>query len=120
MLKLVKGAGKRSTRKSGVAKVGSRAMVMHGTAERTSGGLTKKDLKKNKQGRIVSVRASAAARKTKNLANAGITTRKGVFGAFKNGKNLASKKSSKGSKKSTKGSRKSHKGHRRSHKGHRR
>ena len=120
MLKLVKGAGKRSSRKSGVARIGSRAQVMHGTAERTSGGLTRKDLKKNKQGRIVSVRASAAARKTKNLAKAGFTTRKGVFGAFKNGKNLASKKSSKGSKKSSKGSRRSHKGHRRSHKGHRR
>ena len=82
-------------------------MVMHGTAERTSGGLTKKDLKKNKQGRIVSVRASAAARKTKNLAKAGISTRKGVFGAFKNGKNLVPKnqsfqKSSKGSEDHTK------------------
>ena len=40
-------------------KVGSRAMVMHGTAEKTKGGLTKSDLKYNKAGRIVSRRKSA-------------------------------------------------------------
>jgi hypothetical protein len=34
--------------------IGSRAQVMHGTAHHTSGGLTKKDLKYNKWGRIVS------------------------------------------------------------------
>ena len=33
-----------------IAKVGSRAQVMHGTAMKTSGGLTKKDLKYNKWG----------------------------------------------------------------------
>lgn len=46
--------------------VGSRAEVMHGTAHHTSGGLTKKALKYNKQGRIVSVRKSASA-KSKGL-----------------------------------------------------
>jgi len=103
MLKLVKGAGSRASRKSSkTQRVGSRAQVMHGTAKMTSGGLKKGDLKKNKQGRIVSVKASAAARKTKNLSKAGFSTKKGVFGAFKNGKNLASKKSRKGSKKSKK------------------
>lgn len=40
-------------------KVGSRAQVMHGTVERTSGGLTRKDLKYNKSGRIVSVKKSS-------------------------------------------------------------
>ena len=44
-----------------------RAKVYHGTLERTSGGLTKKDLKKNEYGKIVSKRASSAARKNNNL-----------------------------------------------------
>ena len=35
-------------------KVGSRAKVMHGGAEKASGGLTKDDLMYNKGGRIVS------------------------------------------------------------------
>lgn len=35
-------------------KVGSRAQVMHGTAEKTVGGLTKDHLKYNTAGRIVS------------------------------------------------------------------
>lgn len=44
--------------------VGSRAEVMHGTADHTSGGLTKRDLKYNpRSGRIVSRRKSAKARK---------------------------------------------------------
>jgi hypothetical protein len=40
--------------------VGSRAEVFHGTADKTAGGLTKKDLKL-KDGRIVSKAASKAA-----------------------------------------------------------
>ena len=36
--------------------VGSRAQVWHGTAYKTSGGLTKKDLTKNKHGHIVSAK----------------------------------------------------------------
>jgi hypothetical protein len=40
-------------------KVGTRAQVMHGTAEKTKGGLTKKNLKYNKYGRIVSKKKSA-------------------------------------------------------------
>ena len=49
--------------------VGSRAEVFHGTAAHTSGGLVKKDLKKNKYGRIVSKKASLSAKKNfaKNL-----------------------------------------------------
>lgn len=46
--------------------VGSRAQVMHGTAHHTSGGLTRKQLKYNKAGRIVSVRKSKTA-KSKGL-----------------------------------------------------
>jgi len=37
--------------------------VFHGKAYKTRGGLTKKDLMKNKHGRIVSKKASAAAKK---------------------------------------------------------
>lgn len=36
--------------------IGSRAQVWHGTASRTTGGLTKDDLMLNKQGRIVSIK----------------------------------------------------------------
>ena len=44
---------------------GSRAQVMHGTAKKRSGGLTKSQLKYNKQGKIVSKKASALAKKKK-------------------------------------------------------
>jgi hypothetical protein len=63
--------------------VGSRAEVMHGTARHTSGGLTKKDLKYNKWGRIVSVKKSATAKKEKRLRKAGYTAKKGKFGVVK-------------------------------------
>ena len=65
---------------------GSRAQVMHGTAKHTSGGLTKKDLKYNKQGKIVSKKLSRRAKKEKRLSKSGYTTKKGSFGAFKDGK----------------------------------
>ena len=65
--------------------VGSRAQVMHGTAHKTSGGLTKDDLMM-KNGRIVSKKASKAALKSKNLEKAGYTAKKGEFGAFKKSK----------------------------------
>lgn len=44
-------------------RVGSRASVMHGNAHHTSGGLTKKQLKYNKSGAIVSVRKSQTAKR---------------------------------------------------------
>lgn len=47
--------------------VGSRAQVMHGTAMKTPGGLFKKNLRRNKHGRIVSIKASKSAKKNKNL-----------------------------------------------------
>ena len=64
---------------------GTRAEVMHGTAKKTSGGLTKKDLKYNKQGRIVSVKQSNRAKKENRLVKAGYVTKKGQFGAVKSG-----------------------------------
>lgn len=60
--------------------VGSRAMVMHGNARNTSGGLTKSDLKYTKDGRIVSKKASAAAAKSpgfKALKKGGFVVGKG-------------------------------------------
>lgn len=43
--------------------IGSRAEVFHGTADKTSGGLSKKDLMM-KDGRIISRSASKAAKKS--------------------------------------------------------
>ena len=43
--------------------VGSRAQVFHGTVDKTTGGLEKKDLMKNKHGRIVSVKKHKTAKK---------------------------------------------------------
>merc|ERR1712072_444798 len=63
-------------------RVGSRAQVMHQNALQTAGGLKKKDLKYNKYGKIVSKRASVAAKKTKNLQKAGYVAKKGAFGAI--------------------------------------
>ena len=60
--------------------IGSRAQVMHGNAKKTSGGLTKSQLKYNKQGKIVSRKASALAKKNNRLVKAGYKTQKGVFG----------------------------------------
>ena len=60
--------------------IGSRSQVMRGTANKTSGGLTKSQLKYNKQGKIVSKKASALAKKNNRLVKAGYITRKGQFG----------------------------------------
>ena len=74
-------------------RVGSRAQVMHGNAKMTGGGLRKKDLKYNKQGKIVSKKMSKLAKKEKRLKKAGYTTRKGQFGAVRIMKGGASKNS---------------------------
>ena len=61
--------------------IGSRAQVFHGTAYKTSGGLTKAGLKKNKHGNIVSRAKSAkGAQMLKRLTSKGYFTRKGKFG----------------------------------------
>lgn len=49
--------------------IGSRAQVMHGTAQKTSGGLTKSDLKYNKWGRIVSRKKSSMMKSGKTRRN---------------------------------------------------
>ena len=43
-------------------KRGSRRQVWNGTAQKTSGGLTRNDLMKNKRGKIVSKKKSAAGK----------------------------------------------------------
>jgi len=63
--------------------VGTRAEVWHGTVDKTSGGLTKKDLFKDKNGRIRSKRASKSAKNNNNLVKAGWVTKKGQFGAVR-------------------------------------
>ena len=63
--------------------IGSRAEVMHSTAKKTSGGLTKKDLF-YKKGRIVSRKASAAGKKSiKHLKKLGYIAKKGTFKLFR-------------------------------------
>jgi hypothetical protein len=73
-------------------KVGSRAQVMNGTCHHTKGGLTKKHLKYNKSGRIVSRKASMKAKKNNRLAKAGFIPKKGVFKLFKKGDGKKSRK----------------------------
>lgn len=67
------GGGKRMAR-------GSRAQVWHGTAKRTPGGLTKRDLFMNKHGRIVSRRKHLSAKKEMRLVKHGYGAKKGKFG----------------------------------------
>lgn len=73
------------TRTSSQMTVGSRAQVWHGTARKTSGGLTKGDLMKNKDGRIVSKKKHNTAKREKRLIKHGYGTKKGHFGAVKLG-----------------------------------
>ena len=54
--------------------IGSRIEVYNGEASRTAGGLTKKDLKLNARGKVVSKKASAAAMRNNSL---GLKPRKG-------------------------------------------
>jgi hypothetical protein len=72
--------------------VGSRAQVMNGTCHHTKGGLTKKHLKYNKHGRIVSRKASMKAKKANRLVKAGFIPKKGQFKLFKKGDGKKSKK----------------------------
>ncbi len=66
--------------KSYKSRVGSRAEVWHGTAFKTSGGLTKSHLFKTKTGRIVSKLKHETAKREKRLVKAGYGTQKGKFG----------------------------------------
>ena len=63
--------------------VGSKAQVYHGTAKHTAGGLTRKDLMKNKRGKIVSRKQAAAGKKAySRLVKAGYKPKKGKFRLF--------------------------------------
>jgi hypothetical protein len=72
-----------------VPAVGTKAMVFHGTAKHTSGGLMKKDLMKTKKGRIVSKKKYAAGKRAiKTLRKMGYVAKKGKFTLFKKGKTM--------------------------------
>lgn len=66
--------------------IGTRAQVWHGTAKKTSGGLTKSHLMKNKHGRIVSRRKHASGKRSiKRLRRLGYVAKKGHFTLFRKG-----------------------------------
>ena len=76
--------------------IGTRAQVWHGTAFKTSGGLSKTALFQNKAGRIVSRKKHATAKKEKRLVKAGYGTKKGKFGYVKlNGSSKKTRKNKK-------------------------
>ena len=81
-----------------VKTIGSRAEVFHGNAKKTSGGLMKKDLMKNKHGEIVSKKKHLTAKKEKRLEKHGYFAVKGKFGYVKK---TAKKKNKTGKKKTT-------------------
>lgn len=69
--------------------IGTRAQVWHGTAYKTTGGLTKSNIMQNKNGRIVSKSKHSSAKRENRLVKAGYGTQKGKFGAVKlNGKSM--------------------------------
>lgn len=63
--------------------IGTRAEVYHGSARRTSGGLTKNELMMNKHGRIVSRKKHTTAKREMRLLKYGFATKKGKFGFVK-------------------------------------
>ena len=64
-------------------KTGSALQVFNGTAEKTSGGLKKKDLKKNKNGSVVSVKKSKQASKGNSFIKQKEKARKAGAESFK-------------------------------------
>jgi hypothetical protein len=74
--------------------IGTRAQVWHGTAYKTTGGLTKSNIMKNKSGRIVSKSKYMSAKRENRLVKAGYGTKKGKFGFVKlNGTSKKGRKS---------------------------
>ena len=74
--------------------IGTRAQVWHGTAYKTTGGLTKSNIMKNKSGRIVSKSKYNSAKRENRLVKAGYGTKKGKFGFVKlNGTSKRGRKS---------------------------
>ena len=59
---------------------GARAAVWHGNAYKTTGGLTKNQLVRNKNGRYVSKKKHHTAKREKRLEKAGYFAKKGKFG----------------------------------------
>ena len=79
--------------------IGSRAEVMHRTAYKTAGGLTREQLKYNRYGKIVSrVKSAKGAQMLKRLTRKGYLTRKGQFGWVRPGAKGAPSKSRRGDK----------------------
>jgi len=76
--------------------IGSRAQVWHGTAFKTTGGLTKAHLMQNKTGRIVSKSKHNTAKREKRLVKAGYGTKKGKFGYVKIGSRSRSRRGGSG------------------------
>jgi hypothetical protein len=87
---------------------GSRAQVWHGTAYKTSGGLTRDHLFYNKHGRIVSRKKHATAKREKRLEKHGFFAKKGQFGAVERGVSRKKRGSRKG--KRGKGTRRTRRG----------
>ena len=99
---------KNFVKKNGVYKIrgktykknrGSRREVYNETAYQTTGNIKKNGLYKNKHNRIVSKKLRKQAMKDKRLIKSGYVTKKGEFGAFKNGKPVSKKKKKKKKKK---------------------
>merc|ERR1712194_787739 len=64
VMKKAKAMKKKAMKKSVIAKGKmAKAMVMHGSKEKTSGGLKKDSLRKNKGGKIVSKKKSESSKK---------------------------------------------------------
>jgi hypothetical protein len=83
--------------------VGKRAQVWHGTAYKTSGGLTKSCLHYNKHGRVVSMKKHKTAKKEKRLEKAGYKPKKGSFVVMrKSMKNKSPKRKTRKARKSRK------------------
>jgi hypothetical protein len=92
---------KNYTKKNGIYRIkgkdykknrGSRREVWNRTAYQTTGNVFRSGLFKNKHNRIVSKKLRKQAIKDKRLVKSGFLTKKGEFGAFKNGQRVTKKK----------------------------
>jgi primosomal replication protein N len=67
VMKAMKAAAMKAMKKKRVSKIAkgslAKSVVLRGTKEKTASGLTAKDLMMNKRGKVVSKKASAAAKK---------------------------------------------------------
>jgi len=73
--------------------IGSRQQVGHGTAYKTSGQKTRKDIIQNKHGKWVSKSKHLSAKKEKRLEKHGYFAEKGKFGYVKRDKTRRNRKS---------------------------